>query len=80
MKVSLKTPASENPFYGKLALFEFYQSAQSGKITLEILTKAFSGCKTEQEKQLFWIIAFSCGDISNRTHNVLRNETGLEWW
>ena len=78
MKVSLKTPASENPFYGKLALFEFYQSAQSGKITPAILTRAFSDCKTEQEKQLFWVIAFSCGDISNRTHNVLRNETSLD--
>lgn len=78
MKVSLKTPASENPFYGKLALFEFYQSAQSGKITPAILTNAFRDCKTEQEKQLFWIIAFSCGDISNRTHNVLRNETSLD--
>jgi hypothetical protein len=78
MKVSLKTPASENPFYGKLALFEFYQSAQSGKITPAILTNAFRDCKTDQDKQLFWIIAFSCGDISNRTHNVLRNETSLD--
>lgn len=68
----MRNAASENPFYGKTALFEFYQSAQSGHISDALLTSTWKTCTTKSDKELFWVIAFSCGDIANRQHNALK--------
>jgi len=68
----MRVAASENPFYGKSQLFEFYQAAQSGKITDSLLTSTWKTCATKEDKELFWVIAFSCGDIANRQHNALK--------
>jgi hypothetical protein len=70
----MRAAASENPFYGKIQLFEFYQAAQSGKITDSLLTSTWKTCKTKEDKELFWVIAFSCGDISNRQHNAFKGK------
>jgi len=68
----MRNAASENPFYGKSQLLEFYQAAQSGKVTDTLLTTTWKSCTIKEERELFWVIAFSCGDISNRQHNAFR--------
>lgn len=72
LKTKMHSAASENPFYGKTALFEFYQKAQSGAISDSLLSSTWKTCLTKEDKELFWIIAFSCGDIANRQHNAFR--------
>lgn len=72
-QVKMKNPASENPFYGKLQLFKFYNAAQSGEMSDSLLSSTWSEVKTDKQlTELFWIIAFSCGDIANREHNAMR--------
>lgn len=78
LSVKMRNAASENPFYGKSNLFEFYQAAQSGKISDSILTNTWKTCTTKEDKQLFWVIAFSCGDIANRQHNAMRSVSKLD--
>lgn len=68
----MRSAASENPFYGKSFLFDFYQKAQSGAINDSLLTNTWKQCTSKEDKQLFWVIAFSCGDIANRQHNAFR--------
>lgn len=72
LQTKMKTAASENPFYGKVQLFEFWQKAQNGGITDALLTSTWKACTSKEDKELFWVIAFSCGDIANRQHNALK--------
>ena len=72
LKAKMRSAASENPFYGKVQLFEFYQKAQSGAISDSLLTSTWKTCTSKEDKQLFWVIAFSTGDIANRQHNALK--------
>lgn len=65
-----KQLVAENPFYGLKALFALYQNKAKGTIT-NFLNSAWNEIKDNQlAKQLFHIIAFSIGDISNRHHNI----------
>lgn len=68
----MRLAASENPFYGKTYLFEFYQNSQKGTISEIFLTNTWKQCATKIEKELFWIIAFATGDIANRQHNAFK--------
>ncbi len=69
----------ENPFYGKSALLSL--STQIHKLESDVvnqsqlnqlLSNAWTSCKTEEDKALFWILVFSAGDIANRDHNLFR--------
>lgn len=72
LKTKMRSAASENPFYGKSVLFDFYQKSQSGQITESLLSSVYNTCLSKEDKELFWIIAFSCGDIANRQHNAFK--------
>lgn len=67
----------ENPFFGKKALFDLFQKGTTGKGVSEptfkaTLTNAWREAKDQRELlEVFYSIAFSIGDISNRQHNVL---------
>lgn len=66
----------ENPFYGKKALFDLYQKGASAKGMAEgtfknALKAAYQEAKGSKELlEVFYSIAFSLGDISNRQHNA----------
>lgn len=66
----------ENPFFGKKALFDLYQKGTSAKGIAEAtfknaLTAAYQEAKDSRELlEVFYSIAFSIGDISNRQHNA----------
>lgn len=65
-----KQLVAENPFYGLKALFALYQNKAKGIIS-SFLSAAWNEIKdNELGKQLFHIISFSIGDISNRHHNI----------
>lgn len=73
LTAKMKAVASENPFYGKANLLDFYQKAQSGQISDSLLTQTWNEAKTNRVlKEMFWIIAFSVGDIANRQHNAFK--------
>lgn len=65
----------ENPFYGKRALFDLYQKGSDGSASESVfktsLTNAWKESKGDRTlTELFYTLAFSIGDISNRQHNA----------
>ena len=74
---------ASNPFYGNGSLLNMYNTlskeemvgvlGEGENIVFALLNNAYSSIKTEEERQLFFIILFSVGDIANREHNVLKS-------
>ena len=61
---------SENPFYGLKALFALYQNGTKSSIST-YLNNAWNEVKDNNIAiQLFHIICFAIGDITNRHHNI----------
>lgn len=79
MKNLKQNKKSENIFYGEKDLLSFLQSANifiDNQLTYnkvkDILDKAFNSANTKETKELFYMIAFSFGDIQNREHNIFK--------
>lgn len=72
MKINQKV--SENPFYGKKELLNMFNTLHSKPITNVYLTlsNAWKECTTLEDKELFFSLFFSVGDITNRNHNLFQ--------
>lgn len=70
----------ENPFYKMSGALDLLQ--QGSKLSDEAtqqqvytyLDGAWKECTTREQKQLFFVLLFSIGDVSNREHNVFRKQ------
>lgn len=71
----------ENPFYKMTAALDLFQ--QGNKLPDDSVTQqqvysylsaAWKECNTKERKELFFVLLFSLGDISNREHNVFRRK------
>ncbi|MBO7211608.1 MAG: hypothetical protein J6V44_11475 [Methanobrevibacter sp.] len=58
--------SNENPFVGMNHCLDVY----GGNVTPNKLSAAFYECKTPEQRQMFFSLLFSFGDITNRQHNV----------
>lgn len=70
----------ENPFYKMSATLDLLQ--QGNKLSdsstqqqvYAYLDNAWKECNSKEKKELFFVLVFSLGDISNREHNVFRRQ------
>jgi hypothetical protein len=68
----------ENPFYGMEAMLDMFQqlpkvgTSPNKNTVFGYLKAAYAEAKTIEQKELFYAIMFSIGDISNREHNIYR--------
>lgn len=65
--------SSENPFYGMRSCLTLMQSV-GGNITPAMLDNAYRECKTKEQKQMFYALIFSIGDITARQHNIFKGK------
>lgn len=61
----------ENPFTGMDSCLSIYNNAP---ITKELLMEAYMECNTIEKKQLFYVLCFQVGDITNREHNIFHGK------
>lgn len=65
--------SNENPFYGMRSCLTLMQGV-GGNITPVILNNAYKECKTKEQKQMFYALIFSIGDITARQHNIFKGK------
>lgn len=65
--------SNENPFYGMRNCLSLMQNV-GGNITDTMLSVAYSECKTKEQKQMFYALVFSIGDITARQHNIFKGK------
>ena len=65
--------SNENPFYGMRNCLKIMENV-GGNITSDILTTAYNECKTKEQKQMFYALIFSIGDITARQHNIFKGK------
>ena len=73
IEVKINNNSNENPFYGMRNCLKLMQSA-GGNITSSMLTEAYKECKTKEQKQMFYALIFSIGDITARQHNIFKGK------
>ncbi len=62
---------NSNPFYGMSKTLELQQSLSKGTaVTNAHISSAYTECKTEDQKKMFYSLLFSIGDITGRHHNI----------
>lgn len=59
-----------NPFYGMQRCLNLFQNGSKGSLTASMLSDCFSECKTKEQKEMFYSLLFSIGDITGRQHNI----------
>lgn len=72
VKVELNN-SNENPFYGMRSCLTLMQGV-GGTITPAMLDNAYRECKTKEQKQMFYALIFSIGDITARQHNIFKGK------
>lgn len=77
MKQAQGKQVSENPFYGSRNLLTMQKSLEKmtdANVNLSdlnhLLNNGWIECSTLEQRQLFFILMFSAGDIENREHNI----------
>lgn len=65
--------SNENPFYGMKHCLRIMQNV-GGTITSDMLLNAYNECKTKEQKQMFYALIFSIGDITARQHNIFKGK------
>ena len=65
--------SNENPFYGMKYCLNLMQNADK-VITDSMISSAFAECKTKEQKELFYTLLFSIGDITARQHNIFKGK------
>lgn len=58
----------ENPFYGMSNTLRMYQNGSKGMSAS--LDSAYKEARTKEQKELFWSLLFSFGDVANRQHTL----------
>ena len=79
MSLKVKMSAvNENPFYGKTALKNLLNTGKSvnSKYQMDsLLNQTWSEAKNDKTlREMFFIICFSIGDITNRKHNIFKQD------
>ena len=74
VEVKLNKKSNKNPFYGMKNCLKLMNNAASLTIDKEMLNAAFNECKTKAQRQMFYSLLFSIGDITNRQHNIFKNK------
>ena len=79
MSLKVKMSAvNENPFYGKTALKNLLNTGKSvnSKYQMDsLLNQAWGEAKNDKTlREMFFIICFSIGDITNRKHNIFQQD------
>lgn len=66
--------SNENPFYGMQKTLELFQNSGKGITSSQQLTDAYSECKTKTQREMFYSLLFSIGDITGREHNIFKGK------
>ena len=74
VEVKLTKTKNDNPFYGMKATLRLFQSV-GGNITNAMLDDAFNEAKTKEQRELFFSLLFSIGDVTSRQHNIFGGVT-----
>lgn len=59
-----------NPFYGMRYCLDLFQNGSKGNLTTNMLDSCYNECKTKEQKEMFFSLLFSIGDITGRQHNI----------
>ena len=70
MKVVTKNQ-NENPFYGKKACLKLFSNANQ-TIEIKMLDDAYAELETKEDKDMFYSLLFSIGDVTAREHNIFK--------
>lgn len=65
--------SNDNPFYGMRNCLRLMQGASSA-ISIQALDQAYSECKTKEQREMFFSLIFSIGDITARQHNIFKGK------
>ena len=67
---------NENPFYGLRNCLKLLQaSTDDGSINMRLVDDAWNEVKNSKEnRELFYSLLFSIGDITNRQHNIFKGK------
>lgn len=63
--------SNKNPFYGMKHCLNLMNNA-GGNITSTMLSIAYNECRTIEQRQMFFSLLFSIGDITARQHNIFK--------
>lgn len=75
-----KEKFKDNPFYGMESMLNAFQqlpkvgSHPSKSTVVRYLTEAYKECVNDQQKELFYCLIFSLGEIANRNHNLFKKK------
>ena len=69
MEVKLTKKANDNPFYGMKSTLRLFQNV-GNDISVDMLNNAYAEAKTKAQKDLFFSLLFSIGDVTSRQHNI----------
>lgn len=59
-----------NPFYGMQNCLKLFQDGSKGILSAGSLDACLAECKTKEQKEMFYSLLFSIGDITGRQHNI----------
>ena len=66
---------NENPFYGLRNCLKLLQASTDGSISMYLVDDAWNEVKNSKEnRELFYSLLFSIGDITNRQHNIFKGK------
>lgn len=66
--------SNTNPFYGMRNCLLLFQNASKGTVSDSMLNAAYAECKTKEQKEMFYTLLFSIGDITARQHNIFKKQ------
>lgn len=69
VEVQLTKSKNDNPFYGMKSTLRLFQNV-GNDISVDMLNSAYAEAKTKTQKDLFFSLLFSIGDVTSRQHNI----------
>lgn len=74
VEVQLTKSKNDNPFYGMKSTLRLFQNV-GNDISVDMLNNAYAEAKTKAQKDLFFSLLFSIGDVTSRQHNIFNGVT-----
>ena len=74
VEVQLTKSKNDNPFYGMKSTLRLFQNV-GNDISVDMLNSAYAEAKTKAQKDLFFSLLFSIGDVTSRQHNIFDGVT-----
>ena len=66
---------NENQFYGLRNCLKLLQASTDGSVSMYLVDDAWNEVKNSKEnRELFYSLLFSIGDITNRQHNIFKGK------